>query len=311
MKGAGVLAMSIDLISWNVAARIGVFREQVDAIAERHPDIVALQEVTARTASRLKNDLACRGFYHCADSISITRDAAELAGARRYGALIASRWPIQRLSRHNFKIPWKECVLSVTVQTPGGPLEIHTTHIPPGSSNGWIKVETLEGIFARLACHQARPRILCGDFNTPMLELDDGCIVTWGQRMTPSGEIRITRKWPMSAGGGLGARSTSQRAGRTESQKPVDRWDRAERAILEGLAEFDLIDAYRLLNGNAARDYSWYWRGKGRRVGRRFDHVFASRQLNPVRCLYIHEWRESGLSDHSAIEVCFEPAAAS
>src|SRR5262249_23092410 len=117
------------LISWNVAARIDIFAEQVDAIAERDPDIVALQEVTTRTASRLRIALAVRGLIYCADSISITTNAAELAGARRYGQLIASRWPIERKSRHNFNIPWKECVLSIAAQTPAGEIEVHTTHV--------------------------------------------------------------------------------------------------------------------------------------------------------------------------------------
>jgi len=52
------------------------------------------------------------------------------------------------------------------------------------------------------------------------------------------------------------------------------------------------------------------WKGKGHRIGRRFDHVFASRDLNAVRCQYLHSLREAGLSDHSAIEVDFEPARA-
>src|SRR5262249_13879282 len=138
-----------------------------------------------------------------------------------------------------------------------------------------------------------RRRILCGDFNTPRLELDDGRIVTWGQILSTSGEIRMGRKWKSPP---------------DQPERPPDRWDRAERAILEGLAEFDLPDVYRLLNGKAAGDYSWYWRAKGKRIGRRFDHVFASRQLNPVMCQYVHEWRESGMSDHSAIEVLFNPA---
>ena len=58
------------------------------------------------------------------------------------------------------------------------------------------------------------------------------------------------------------------------------------------------------------RGFSWYWKGKRHRIGRRFDHVFASRDLNAVRCQYLHSLREAGLSDHSAIEVDFEPARA-
>jgi endonuclease/exonuclease/phosphatase family metal-dependent hydrolase len=38
---------------------------------------------------------------------------------------------------------------------------------------------------------------------------------------------------------------------------------------------------------------------------RRFDHVFASQELNVVRCEYLDEPRSSGLSDHCPMEVEF------
>lgn len=43
----------------------------------------------------------------------------------------------------------------------------------------------------------------------------------------------------------------------------------------------------------------------GKAMGRRFDHVYASRNFRPVSCQYLHELREQGLSDHSPVEVCF------
>ena len=46
-------------------------------------------------------------------------------------------------------------------------INFHTTHIPPGSSNGWIKIETLEGIYKRIEELKNELNILCGDFNTP------------------------------------------------------------------------------------------------------------------------------------------------
>jgi hypothetical protein len=33
----------------------------------------------------------------------------------------------------------------------------------------------------------------------------------------------------------------------------------------------------------------------------------ASVSLGPTYCDYVHEWREAGLSDHSAMEAIFEP----
>ncbi|MGH8065722.1 MAG: hypothetical protein ACRERE_10925 [Candidatus Entotheonellia bacterium] len=41
--------------------------------------------------------------------------------------------------------------------------------------------------------------------------------------------------------------------------------------------------------------------------GRRFDHVFASTSLNPLSCTYLQKFRESGLSDHAALEAVFLP----
>jgi exodeoxyribonuclease III len=148
-----------------------------------------------------------------------------------------------------------------------------------------------EGIYTHLARPTPRARILCGDLNTPQAESADGSVTTWGQVIAPGGGVRIWKNW----------RDT---LGRVDAG---DRWDAAERNVLTGLAHFDLPDVFRTLNGYGVVEYSWYWKGKERCIGRRFDHVFASRQLCPVRCVYLHALREIGLSDHSPIEVDFNP----
>ena len=209
----------------------------------------------------------------------------------QYGEMLASRWPLSPFPPAAFPVPWPERVLSALLESPWGTIEVHTTGMPPGVSNGWLKVEMLEGIYTRLACPTPRARILCGDLNTPQAESADGCITTWGQVITPHERVRI---W------------TSKRDafGRVDTG---DRWDAAERNVLTGLAQFDLPDVFRILHGYGVVEYSWYWQGKGRCIGRRFDHVFASRQLCAVRCEYLHALREMGLSDHSPIEVDFAP----
>ena len=83
------------------------------------------------------------------------------------------------------------------------------------------------------------------------------------------------------------------------------RWIRGERSVIADLREFALPDVFRELNGYEAEEFSWYWRGRERQIGRRFDHVFASHRLRPIACNYAHEGRESGRSDHSAIVVEF------
>jgi exonuclease III len=186
-------------------------------------------------------------------------------------------------------VPWPERILSVMIESPWGNIEFHTAHIPAGCSKPHEKkVETLEGIYRRLARTEKHPRILCGDFNTPQRERcndHSDHIVTWGQFENRNGVLQVCKSFRGISG---------------------ERYHRAEHDVLQGLSNFDLSDIYRL-NGYDAQDYSWYWTGKGRTIGRRFDHVFASLSLNPVECRYLHHCREDGLSDHAAIVACFAP----
>jgi exonuclease III len=85
----------------------------------------------------------------------------------------------------------------------------------------------------------------------------------------------------------------------------------AERLIICGLAEWDLIDVFRELNGYDRRDVSWIFNTRSqRRSGHRLDHVLASSSLNPTYCDYQHGWRDAGMSDHSAMEALFSPTSA-
>lgn len=165
---------SLHFISWNVANRVKRQLEQLQAILQREPNIIALQEVTARTAQLWRKGLAENGFGHVVTSFDLAMDSSVLTGARRYGLLVASHWPFEALSPTEFDIPWTERVLSVSLHSPWGRLECHTAHIPPGASHKWLKIETFEGIFKRLARHSEFPRILCGDFNSPQAEKTDG-----------------------------------------------------------------------------------------------------------------------------------------
>jgi exonuclease III len=158
--------------------------------------------------------------------------------------------------------------MSALVESPFGKFEIHTIHVPPATVVGWSKkAATFDCVYERLACDANLPRILCGDFNSPKEELPDGRVLPFG-------------------------------SGRTRQRE-------AELQVMKGLEPFDLTDVYRQLYGYEANERSWYWEGRGRAIGRRFDHVFASRSLNAVNCQYLHSFREARLSDHSAIEVVF------
>ena len=216
------------LISWNTNGRVARIEEQIEAVKKQRCDLVALQEITAKTAPIWVEALQGMGLTHTASSFQTTARRPKTTGRRKYGELIASRWPLRRMPGSAFHVPWPERVLSVSFDSPHGNIQLHTTHIPPGVTNGWIKIEMLEGIYERLARHTTTHRILCGDFNTPQEEMRTGRVITWDQEGT--------------------------------------RWDLGERNVLVGLARYDLIDVYRDLNGYRVQDFSWYApHGIGRR----------------------------------------------
>jgi exonuclease III len=258
----------VRLISWNVNKRVGALPQQLEALAEYGPDVLALQEITQRTAILFLEALPAIGLCHVAVSLP---NGIRLTPERRLraGVLTASRWPLRPLVRGHVRAPWPERVLSVVVHTPIRDVEVHNVYIPnvsTGPAVGYplLKVETFEALFARLTRRARRPRVLCGDFNAPLEERPDGTIVPFG------------------------------RAGRDAV---------AELSIFRGLARFGLPDVYRALHAYARQEFSWY----GQVRGYRLDHIFASRSLNPIACEYLHDLRAAGLSDHAPIHARFDP----
>jgi exonuclease III len=259
----------VRLISWNVnKAAAERVRRQAAALAERRPDLVALQEVRGSTLAVWREELRGVGLGHVACSLE---GVAEALGDRRRstgGVLLASRWPIDGVAAA--VVPWPERVLAAAVDAPGGAVEVHVAYVPnvatgPLVGNRWLKAETFEGLYRRLAGVAALPRVLCGDFNVPLREEPDGTIVPFG------------------------------RPGRAAE---------AELSILRGLADYDLADAFRAVRGYGAREFSWYSTfGNGFRL----DHVFASQSLNVRGCRYLAALRVRGLSDHAAVEADFVP----
>lgn len=273
------------LISWNVAGRVRSTGAQIRAVLDRDPDLVCLQELRSKTAPEWAEALRGAGLPHSVNSFGLAPNREILTGPRRYGELIACRWRLDPLPQADFNVPWPEKIVSAVAACPTGFLEVHTAHVPPGASNGWTKIDTFNGMFARLACPSPIPRILCGDFNSPQHETSAGEIVTWGQRPVEGGFVH----WGRSGG----------RTGRE--------WDAGERSVLAGLAEHDLPDAFRSLHGYDRQEFSWYLarKAQGAMVRRRFDHVFASRRLRVRACRYLHAFREDGLSDHASMELDF------
>ena len=262
------------LISWNIAGKVKGCEAHANALNEFSPDLIALQEVRANASKTLRSTIQENGLSFILDTTEITTK-----NKRQYGVLIASRWPVIMCSEQ-FDIPYLERSLSVEIDHPAGKIELHTVHVPPGSSNGWIKIETLEGVYQALSKPLNTPTILCGDFNTPKIEFPNGEIVTWGQRVSRSGKVSVKRGF--------------------------ERWDLGERNIVQGLEEAGFINVFRGLHGYEKQEISWERRIHGKQHGYRYDHMFATKSLYPIQCEYLHELRERGLSDHSPISAKFQ-----
>jgi exonuclease III len=166
-------------------------------------------------------------------------------------------------------VPWPERVLCCAVDG----IEVINVHSPIAPSPELAKIRTHEAVAEYLRSVDLAPRVLCGDLNTPRRELEDGTLLTFAH--DSKGRLRPERG---------------------------ERWDRAERALVRDLG---WTDAFRAVNGYGTRDASWTFSGD--RGGWRLDHVLVS-ELRVLAASYAHEWRRSGLSDHSALIVDVAPA---
>lgn len=202
----------------------------------------------------------------------VVASTADRARPRPLHVLTAARRPLETIAVAD--APWPERVLAARLQDGS---EVVNVHSPTSPKPGLAKVRTHEAVFAHLArSAPARLRILCGDLNTPRKEHADGTVWTFAR----------------------------DRYGRLRPERG-ESWERAELALLRGLGPYGFRDAYRVLHGYGQRELSWQWaRYKG---GYRLDHVLFSGPWQAVSCRYVHGFRQSGLSDHSALLAELEP----
>lgn len=249
------------VITWNVAGRVSRQPEQAQAIDAVGADVVALQEVTSRTLPLWRATLAESGFVACETALD---GLPEMRRGRLLGVLTAARQPLVRLPAPD-DVPWPERVLCCVTED----IEVVNLHSPIAPAPDLAKVRTHEAIAAYLSTSTDRPRILCGDLNTPRRELPDGDVLTFAH--DSAGRLRPERG---------------------------ERWDRAERALVHDLRAHGWVDAFRALHGYDERQASWtFARDRG---GWRLDHVLVH-GLRPLASAYAHDWRRAGLSDHSAL----------
>jgi exonuclease III len=155
----------VRLISWNVNRRTSVLAQQAHALAGREPDVVALQEITARSRPLWEAALATIGLPHARCSWP--------PRPRRTVVLIATREPYE--PAEPLDVPWPETTLAARV----GGVTVHCAHVP-NAANGWVKPDTLAALRAGLARTHG-PRVLCGDFNTPRREKPDGTVISFAR----------------------------------------------------------------------------------------------------------------------------------
>ena len=271
-------------LTWNLGHRLKKIPSQMKAVMDRNLNIIAFQEITLESSKIIKKILSS-SYKNIVDSFELISDQSLLKGPRRLGVLIATNYDLKLRSQNEFEIPWRERILAADIISPNETIEFYNTYIPPGSSNRWKKIETLEGLYKGLAKHTEKKRILCGDFNTPQDELLKYGVCTFAQKINKKGVPKLKKIFRRGSG---------------------NRWDQGERNILEGLKEFNLSDAYRRIHPLPKKAYSFVLERRGKIVAkRRFDHFFLSKELEIKSVEYLHKYREDGLSDHSPLELIF------
>ncbi len=295
----------VKLISWNVQYQRENAARQVEALCNREPDVVALQDVNLRAIGLYEREFAQRGLRYSEHTFH-----DNLEYRRPSGLFIASRFELHRLPEIEAgllwptkpKSPdediirkhWTRRTLFVTVESTDGEFDLYNAYVTPYNHKEqvsthprklyqWIKFDLLTGIYSALAIPTERRRILCGDFNTPREEMADGTIITWGY---------------------------SGRNGKYFLKPAGEYQHELEYKILHGLGEFcGMPDAYRRFHGYdvCKAEEAWSWQThNGKKY--RFDHVFASGALQVRNIGYVHEIGQRKLSDHVPIEVVFEEA---
>ena len=88
---------------------------------------------------------------------------------RTLGVLTAARDPLAR-QPSPADMPWPERIVCCTV----GDVEVVNLHSPISPAPDLAKIRTHEAVAAYLAEASARPRVLCGDLNTPRRSFPTG-----------------------------------------------------------------------------------------------------------------------------------------
>lgn len=194
--------------------------------------------------------------------------------ARLHPSIREGPWEGTDLKDWDTNVPEK--ILHSTVKVADSTLDIWNIRAVPGSMHGEEKIKILKNTFNRIKKGFKSPCILTGDFNSPDRELADGTLIPW--RYDDEGEI-------------------------------AELWVEAERNILRGLEDKGMQDVFRDQHGygdlgildvsHATQTEDPLGVSPADVEGKRFDHMIASRDLNPRDCWYDQDG--FGCSDHAPL----------
>lgn len=301
------------VLSWNVQGAFPYYtpieriESQIQYIEQEAecPDILALNEVNRFRRDLWQDELADLGYtelVHTLDwaeelgksSVPPHQDFNHVNGnltavhdtfrgdtlARLHPSIREGPWDGADLNDWDTNVPEK--ILHSTVEVDGSTLDIWNIRAIPGSMHGEGKIKIMVNVYNRIRKGCQSPCILTGDFNAPDRELADGTLIPW--RYDEDGEV-------------------------------ADMWVEAEWNILRGLEDEGMVDVFRDLHGYGERDILDVSHATQTEdplavppadvEGKRFDHMIASRDLNPQECWYDHDGFR--YSDHAPLSTEFRP----
>src|SRR5260370_13268474 len=189
------------IITWNVNNRVGTVSQQVQALGQREPDVVMLQDVNRNAVTRYLEAFRLIGLSHAMQTLARQPQAVPT------GVLIASRSLLSPLSdmpesvlwsegfcspdREKVRQHWARRTLFALLHSSWREIAVANVYITTANHKEpnargerrlypSLKLDLLSGVYQALAIPATRPRLLCGDFNTPQHERANGEIITWG-----------------------------------------------------------------------------------------------------------------------------------
>jgi endonuclease/exonuclease/phosphatase family metal-dependent hydrolase len=260
------------LISWNVNGRVGdACAAQIDAVLKRSPNVVALQELTLKSYPQWCDALLSAGFSVVSTVDLVAVPCHNPSITRKYFNAIAARGTVDPLPGLRFPDP-EEARVSFPEKYVAARVVLDGLEFEV--HNAHLPPGSTRGVIKPQAFEAIRRR-------TDQVTVPH---VLCGDFNSPRhGDARGVTTWAPSGHGGAD-------------------WDRAERLVLDNPRLRDVYRETRLAtNAFAVSHYTGS-------TPRRYDHIYASRELRVTACRYHETWLGQ-FSDHAAVEAELEPSS--